>query len=634
MTLALPSRRSALLPGRWVSNELWRRARAVPSLDLRFAENKSLVDATTGANLVTFTRASSGTYVDSQGVIRTATTNLLLQSENFSTTWSLVGVTISGNPETAPNGQQVASRVIETTATGGHYPVQNFASFTSGILYTVSVYAKAAERSALQLILTSGAFGANVVGAYDLQNKVASGSGGTNRSTTINDVGGGWYRCILSAQATVTALAQVQIRLSDTYSTTIASYAGSSTSGIYIWGAQLEQSATVGEYIPTGATINSAPRFDHNPTTGESLGLLVEEQRTNSIRNNTMQGAVAGAPGTLPTNWIVTGSVNGLTREVVGAGIDDGISYVDIRWSGTPTATAVITVFYEANTQITAANGQSWAYSVYTKLAAGSTTNIGVARLNVFGNTAAGAGVTGQNSFIDITPTTAELSSQRASIARTFSDAAVERVNGNIGITYTNGAAIDITLRIGMPQLEQGAFATSVIPTTGTAATRAADVASITGTNFSSWYRQDEGGYFIDYMPMGPRVNPGFTMAVSNSTDPANNYLGLAYQTFTVAVGGTYWRNSGVGAVVGSAASGAFNTFTRHAISVDNLTKRLALSTNGASVQSGTSTSDLPVCDQLHLCRRAESFTTSNILKRFTYFPQRLSNNVLQAITQ
>jgi hypothetical protein len=59
-----------VLAGPWVRNELWRRARAVPSLDLRFAENKSLVDATTGANLVTFTRASSGTYVDSQGVIR------------------------------------------------------------------------------------------------------------------------------------------------------------------------------------------------------------------------------------------------------------------------------------------------------------------------------------------------------------------------------------------------------------------------------------------------------------------------------------------------------------------------------------------------------------------------------------
>jgi len=60
---------------RGLGNQLWDLAGNRPSLDLPFADNKSLVDATTGQNLVTFTRASSGTYVDSQGVIRTATTN-------------------------------------------------------------------------------------------------------------------------------------------------------------------------------------------------------------------------------------------------------------------------------------------------------------------------------------------------------------------------------------------------------------------------------------------------------------------------------------------------------------------------------------------------------------------------------
>jgi hypothetical protein len=72
---ALGASRTSLVPGGalagpWVQNSLWTRARAVPSLDLRFADNKSLVDATTGLNLVTHTRASSGTYVGSDGVIR------------------------------------------------------------------------------------------------------------------------------------------------------------------------------------------------------------------------------------------------------------------------------------------------------------------------------------------------------------------------------------------------------------------------------------------------------------------------------------------------------------------------------------------------------------------------------------
>ncbi len=67
--------RAALTP-QWVRNDLWRRARATPSLDLRFAESKSLGDAVSGRSLVTFTRASSATYVDSDGLIKTASNDI------------------------------------------------------------------------------------------------------------------------------------------------------------------------------------------------------------------------------------------------------------------------------------------------------------------------------------------------------------------------------------------------------------------------------------------------------------------------------------------------------------------------------------------------------------------------------
>jgi hypothetical protein len=75
MSIVIPSLRAAIAVPPWVKNELWRRAQAVPSLDLRFADNKSLVDAVTGASLITFSRAYSGTYVDSAGVLQTAATN-------------------------------------------------------------------------------------------------------------------------------------------------------------------------------------------------------------------------------------------------------------------------------------------------------------------------------------------------------------------------------------------------------------------------------------------------------------------------------------------------------------------------------------------------------------------------------
>ena len=56
-----------------------------------------------------------------------------------------------------------------------------------------------------------------------------------------------------------------------------------STNQFYIWGVQAEEGSTATDYIPTGSTISGAPRFDHDPLTGESLGLLIEESRTNEI---------------------------------------------------------------------------------------------------------------------------------------------------------------------------------------------------------------------------------------------------------------------------------------------------------------------------------------------------------------
>jgi len=106
----------AVSTSRGLGDQLWNLAGARPTLDLNFAHSKSLVDATTGSSLVDFTRASSGTYVGSDGLIKTATTNLLLQSEDFSTTWNTTDLTVSPNTTTAPDGKLTADTL--TIGTG------------------------------------------------------------------------------------------------------------------------------------------------------------------------------------------------------------------------------------------------------------------------------------------------------------------------------------------------------------------------------------------------------------------------------------------------------------------------------------------------------------------------------------
>ena len=284
---ALGASRTSLVPGGvlagpWVRNELWRRAQAIPSLDLRFADNKSLVDATTGSNLVTFTRASSGTYTDSAGVLQTAATdvprfdhnpttgeslgllveeqrtNLLLRSEDFSTTWVRFNVNASSNAILAPDGTLTADKLTENDADNFHRIRQGI---TSGVTGVFSVFLKAAERTRVNL----GTSDINLIAGFDLSaGSVVSGTG------SIEPFGDGWYRCSISATFTTSGPFLLLRNSSSEF------YTGDGTSGIYLWGAQLEAGAFPTSYIPT--TTSTATR-------NASLADLISGAIANNIRS-------------------------------------------------------------------------------------------------------------------------------------------------------------------------------------------------------------------------------------------------------------------------------------------------------------------------------------------------------------
>ena len=104
------------LAGPWVRDGLWTRARAVPSLDLRFADSKSLTDAVTGASLVTFTRASSGTFVGSDGVLRTASTDVPRFDHNPTTGESLGLLVEEARTNLLLNSDTLSTQSVTVTA--------------------------------------------------------------------------------------------------------------------------------------------------------------------------------------------------------------------------------------------------------------------------------------------------------------------------------------------------------------------------------------------------------------------------------------------------------------------------------------------------------------------------------------
>jgi len=284
MTVLLPFRRY-LLGAAWCRNFLWKNARAVPSLDLDFAGTKSLKDGISNRDLVTFTRASSGTYVGSDGLIKTATTNealfdhnpttteslgllveeartnLVLQSENFGTTWALTGLLAFGsgstlNAATAPDGASTADLITENTSTGNHL-IQQSVAVTTGTVYTYAVYAKLPAGSTRQvtLLLANTNFTVSPNATFNLSSGTVVAT--FNGTASIVSLPGNWYRLVLTTvAATSSGSNAISIRLHDGTSN---SYTGDGTSGIYIWGAQLEAGAFATSYIPTtSATVTRA----------------------------------------------------------------------------------------------------------------------------------------------------------------------------------------------------------------------------------------------------------------------------------------------------------------------------------------------------------------------------------------
>jgi hypothetical protein len=253
-------------------DSLWYKSNELPSLDLRFADNKSLVDATTGAQLVTFTRASSGTFVGSDGLIATASndvprfdhnpvtgeslgllveesrTNLLLQSNGFDATWANINSSETAASGTAPDGTNTAWELKDTVdGSATAHSINQTVSLTSGVTYTFTVWAKEGTLPGVALFFPAAIFGTATQSRYNVSTGVVA-STGSGSTISISSFPNGWHRVSMTMTATATASGLFQIRIDNG---TTPSYQGDGTGTILIWGAQLEAGAFPTSYIPT-----------------------------------------------------------------------------------------------------------------------------------------------------------------------------------------------------------------------------------------------------------------------------------------------------------------------------------------------------------------------------------------------
>ena len=358
---------------------------------------------------------------------------------------------------------------------------------------------------------------------------------------------------------------------------------------------------------------NDAPRFDHSG--GSSLGLLIEEARTNSIRNSQAGGSISGSAGSPPTNWNYSGSVNGLTR-TLSSGSVGGLSYIDVSFAGTATSAFSLFIDPEQATQIVASSAQVWTHSVYLALVAGSVPDclVGV-REGLADGTFLAIGTTNHSASL-----TANL--QRLSHTRTLTEATTARATPVIRMTIANGATVSFTLRIAAPQLEQGAFPTSYIPTTTAAATRSADSAVV--TPISSFYNQSEGTLFGEAQYLNSDAS---LISVDDGTGD-NRMVAFIRQSSTTRLP----------ALVRSSASdqSAFSNqayadgFSRVILAYK--ANDLATTVNGLTVQTDTSAT-IPAVTTMRFGSNMNPAFMNGHIRKIAYYPKRLSNTLLQQLT-
>jgi hypothetical protein len=271
-----------------------------------------------------------------------------------------------------------------------------------------------------------------------------------------------------------------------------------------------------------GSVAANVPRLSY--MYGSCPALLLEPQRTNSLRNSTMQGA-STSPSTLPTNWGTT--LGGLTQTVVGIGTENGLPYIDVQFSGIATSTT-LQMRFETTTQIVASSGQSWASSFWIKQIAAPTPP------NSYQNYIRESDSLGINLVTSTQTITISSTLTRNIFTRTNTNASTARINNAVGGALTIGNTYDFTIRIAAPQLELGAYATTWIDTTNAAATRLVDTFSRNNIYTNGLISASGGTWYLEL-----RNNVAYTRDASGT-------LGLFTSTLSTTYGFVIKTGTGI----------------------------------------------------------------------------------------
>lgn len=566
----------------------------------------------------TFTRATSATVTNKQGVIEDSCYNLFQWSEDFSNAyWVKTNSVITENVIVAPNRTLTADKLQETTSDTSHYvrppqqPIPN--SYN-----TFSIYAKKGERSNIWLRMSNSINALDVY--FDLNTKAVtfnnSGGGWTNLTYAISEVGDGWFLCsttgyslsLVSGGLCLYALMDGPDKDNDT------SYIGTSGYGLYIWGAQLTQGSTPRPYLRTTNRLN-VPRLDYSRSLLEP-SLLIEPQRTNLLLQS---------ENIIISGWTISESSVSANTNLNPFGVNKSQYVLD-------NATNAPHVVYQGIANLT--SGTTYTASWYVKKADDTWCQLSLGSVafgfdvwknfnfdtGTFGN----GGLTGTWSLKPLingywlisvsAPSIATGVNTSIAFGGTNNTNAITRLPSYVG---TNRRFVDIVAM----QLEQGSNATSYIPTTTATVTRNGETSYVDLSNNNMLNKDNFTLYCEGYFYGFASTFNFITMGLSDQTANTTNTNQIA---FFEGFKGAYVV-SGAATVVGTYSSN--NSAFKAVIQYNNGT--LKFFKDGA--QMGTSYS-VPVFDYKYLFANTGGATYS--VDKIALFNRTLTDLECISITQ
>ncbi|UGY23707.1 hypothetical protein HU675_0038140 [Bradyrhizobium septentrionale] len=198
------------------------------------------------------------------------TKNMLLWSQQFDNAiWLDTLTSVTPNVAIAPDGTSTADKLVEAATNGQHWITQTF-SVANGIYYVISCHLKAAERGSALLGCTTGggAFPFTILEVHLGNGTITVGAGAPLAALCVPVGTTGWYRVSFCVKANGTGTPSILVAVSQDGVFNNSAYQGDGSSGIYVWGAQVEVGSYADLSLPTPYT----------PTTSSAVTVAVNPQ--------------------------------------------------------------------------------------------------------------------------------------------------------------------------------------------------------------------------------------------------------------------------------------------------------------------------------------------------------------------